>query len=157
MGSRDRYPADLIKSQILAKHKRALVIYGVFHFHGFDSMRGFVEKDYPNSFFVIAPYVGYEDKTSSGVLEQFVQTWRERSSTGGEKAEPVFLVGKGLANHADALLYLGPAASLTKSPIIPDIYLDEDFRREIDRRSMILTGSPLQVDIPQVSPTFISK
>jgi hypothetical protein len=33
----------------------------------------------------------------------------------------------------DALLYFGPAASLTESPILPDAYLDNDYLKEIMR------------------------
>ncbi len=43
----------------------------------------------------------------------------------------------------DALLYLGPAASLTQAPLSPDLYVDEDFRKEISRRSMLKGGGPL--------------
>jgi hypothetical protein len=34
LSQRDRYPAELIKSQILAKRRKALVIYGSLHFFG---------------------------------------------------------------------------------------------------------------------------
>ena len=44
---------------------------------------------------------------------------------------------------ADALLYLGPRASLTRSPTRSDLYLDQDFRSEIDRRNRIMTGESL--------------
>ena len=151
LGDRDRHPAELIKLQILAKHKKALVIYGSVHFNGFDSIRSFVENEYPNSFFVIAPYAGYLDQAASGNLEQRVRAWREQSSA-EMKTEPLLLVGQGYANQADALLYLGPAASLAESPMIPDIYLDEKFRSEINRRNVILTGKPLSDRILQVSP-----
>ena len=39
---------------------------------------------------------------------------------------------------------LGPAASLTQSPVSPDLRLDADFRKEISRRFLILTGGPMQ-------------
>jgi hypothetical protein len=56
----------------------------------------------------------------------------------------------------DALLYLGPAASLTQSPITPDLYLDFAFRGEIDRRSPIVSGAaPLEITKPLMSPTFV--
>jgi hypothetical protein len=57
----------------------------------------------------------------------------------------------------DALLYLGPAASLTQSPITPDLYLDFAFRREINRRSLIVSGAPLEITKPLMSPTFIRR
>ncbi|HJS46331.1 MAG TPA: hypothetical protein VJ753_08030 [Rhizomicrobium sp.] len=35
---------------------------------------------------------------------------------------------------ADAILYLGPVASLTASPFLPDIYLDTAYQKEVMRR-----------------------
>lgn len=43
----------------------------------------------------------------------------------------------------DALLYLGPEAALTRSPAIPDTYLDAAYFQELSRRSVLLTGAPL--------------
>ncbi|HTE43030.1 MAG TPA: hypothetical protein VK629_19555 [Steroidobacteraceae bacterium] len=43
---------------------------------------------------------------------------------------------------ADAILYLGPSAELTVSSVMPDLYLDDAFRREIARRQTI-KGQPL--------------
>ncbi len=37
----------------------------------------------------------------------------------------------------DAFLFLGPAANLTRSPMFPDLYLDEEYRSEIDRQLKI--------------------
>jgi hypothetical protein len=58
----------------------------------------------------------------------------------------------------DALLYLGPTASLTKSSEDPDIYLDLDFRAEINRRQLIRNGRPLTGNDargnPSVRPRF---
>ena len=58
----------------------------------------------------------------------------------------------------DALLYLGPAVSLTQSPLSSDLYLDTAFRKEIDRRFHILTGEPLKWPDPSdnpLSPHFV--
>jgi hypothetical protein len=62
MSQRDRYPAELIKSQILAKHKKTLVIYGKVHFYGLESLKPLVEQSYPGTFFVVNPYMGLPDK-----------------------------------------------------------------------------------------------
>jgi hypothetical protein len=58
----------------------------------------------------------------------------------------------------DALLYLDSAASLTQSPLSPDLYLDEDFRKEIDRRAFMMNGQHLTwppVRNNPVSPRFL--
>ena len=47
--------------------------------------------------------------------------------------------------NGDALLYLGPAATLTRTPDEPSIYLDAAYRAEINRRNQI-RGLPLLPD-----------
>jgi hypothetical protein len=54
---------------------------------------------------------------------------------------------------ADAVLFLGPAKSLTKSPIFPDLYLDEQYRQEISRQMEIKTGKPLSAAWGRNLPT----
>jgi hypothetical protein len=45
--------------------------------------------------------------------------------------------------EGDALLYLGPAASLTISPNMPDLYLDSDYRKEIAQHNSVRGLPPL--------------
>ena len=42
----------------------------------------------------------------------------------------------------NALLYLAPARTLTRSPLSPDLYLDPEFGKEIDRRAALFGGQP---------------
>jgi hypothetical protein len=58
----------------------------------------------------------------------------------------------------DALLFLGKANTLTRTPMDPSIYLDLKYRREIDRRQRIAFGESLtdsSVEQNPVSPHFI--
>jgi hypothetical protein len=58
--------------------------------------------------------------------------------------------------RGDALLYMGPAASLTWAQESPDLYLDFEFRAEIDRRMLIETGSHLPpLGLRPVSPQYL--
>ena len=50
--------------------------------------------------------------------------------------------------NGDALLYLGPAATLTRTPQEPSIYLDAAYRAEINRRNQIRGLLPLPNAIP---------
>ena len=136
---RDRYPAELIKSQILAKHRKSLVIYGSVHFFGSERLKPLVEQSYPGAFFVVTPYRGFQNKMDSDVFEQDMEGWRSRvPATQAKGAKALLLEEQGAGAVGDALLYLGPAASLTESPITPDLYLDLAFRKEINRRSLIV-------------------
>jgi hypothetical protein len=55
----------------------------------------------------------------------------------------------------DALLYLGHAATLTESQTTPDLYLDERFRNEINRRRILMSGKPLTPSSPLMSPAYV--
>jgi hypothetical protein len=58
--------------------------------------------------------------------------------------------------RGDAILYMGPAASLTQAQEATDLYLDFAFRAEIDRRSFIQTGNHLPpLDPVPVSPRYL--
>ena len=167
---RDTHPAEIIEKEILAKHKKALVIYGSGHFYAFDGqmpMLALVEQKYPNTVFVVEMYTGYVTKACTEKFEQSVKSWPTPAvatpvmgssledkmrrpgcdvvSRNEFKFPPSFTEIKksqiiddvernaeGL--NADALLYLGKAAGLTQSPYEPSIYLDPDYRREMNRR-----------------------
>ena len=53
---------------------------------------------------------------------------------------------------ANAFLYLGPRKSLLTSPGLPDLYLDLEFRAEIDRRVRLRFGSGLPAPDPASNP-----
>ncbi len=58
----------------------------------------------------------------------------------------------------DALLYLGKAETLTRTPMEPSIYLDLNYRREIERRQKIAFGESLTdstVKQNPVSPNYV--
>jgi hypothetical protein len=60
----------------------------------------------------------------------------------------------------DALLFLGKAETLTRTPMEPSIYLDLNYRREIERRQKIAFGEALTnstVKENPVSPEYIRR
>lgn len=79
LSQRDRYPAELIKSQILAKGKKGLVIYGTFHFLEKRTIKPLVEQSYPNSFFVVTPYIGFIERSCSETFERENHEWPNRA------------------------------------------------------------------------------
>jgi hypothetical protein len=154
---RDQYPAELIQSQIIAKSKKALVIYGTFHFFAMDSLKSLVEQSNPGSFFVVTPHVVLSDQAHSESFERNMQAWRDYlSGKDGQKANTLLMIGN-QGSPGDAVLYLGPSTSLTQSPITPDLYLDTAFRSEINRRSLIMSGKPLDGTTPLMSPAYIGR
>jgi hypothetical protein len=199
LAQRDSYPAAIIKREILAKGKRALVIYGNAHFGmpgipaelgPVNFLRDVVEQEHPDAFFVVMPYWGFVQKDCSAAFEQTHHDWPTPAlafpvrgstiedaltrtgcdvetpprisftlpdKTEAERAElraKWALAARDMLSgiNGDALLYLGPAATLTRTPQEPSIYLDAAYRAEINRRNQI-RGLPLLSDaILVVSP-----
>jgi hypothetical protein len=152
LANRDLYPAELIKTELLAKGKKALVIYGTFHFYGQNSLKRLVEERYPHAFFVVTPYTGFNERSCSESFERTVVNWPSAalatpvrgtllqnqmrapgchfinapdfhfpsSFTESQKAKEIADMEDQRSGVAgDALLYLGPAAGLTYSPMSP--------------------------------------
>jgi hypothetical protein len=195
MSQRDTYPATIIKREILAKDKKALVIYGGAHFESpdiraifgpADNVRTLIERAHPNAFFIVAPYWGFVEKACSAAFEQTSRDWPTpalafpvRGSSIEDalrkpgchatppNAAPISMPNKTEAElaeiraraaiaeenlasgmSADALLYLGPVAALTRTPQEPSIYLDAAYRAEINRRLQIRGVALLPNAIP---------
>jgi len=208
MSQRDSYPATIVKREILAKGKKALVIYGGAHFGNPDMpvdpktgdpifgpakvLRTLIEDDYPNAFFIVLPYWGFVEKACSAAFEQTYRDWptpalafpvrgstvedalRKPGCHASPPSEPIRLPNKTEAElveiraklataeenmlsgvNGDALLYLGPAATLTRTPQEPSIYLDPAYRAEINRRNQI-KGLPLLPSAIPFEPNTVS-
>jgi hypothetical protein len=170
-GEPDRFTADLIEDKILKKGGNALVIYGTFHFYDKGQLGDLIHERHPETMPVIEPYVGFDDKSCSEVFERslpkapspaiiavrgtdmdqrlgtsschFVNASSFAGLAESQKAQlrsemnsqPQAILGQ-------YLLYLGPAKSLTLSPLSPDLYLDPLFRKEIDRRGTLFGAQP---------------
>ena len=168
---RDSYPAQLIEKEILAKGKKALLIYGTGHFGQYPdppNLRALLDKAHPGALFTVTPYGGYNSKACAAQFERNIKKWPVPgliSPVRGSVLEkdamlPACAVfGKPPAGIAaaqieraqrnnigltsDALLYLGPRDRFVFSPKSQDVYLDQDFRNELDRRIQIITGKPM--------------
>lgn len=105
-----------------------------------------LEASTPETMFVVAPYTGYADRSCSQRFEAALAGQPAPllvAVAEAQKLSPQGCVGGAASPGAQAVLYLAPAGDLTISPTHPDIYLDEDYRREVSRRNEIMTGRPL--------------
>jgi hypothetical protein len=170
-GEPDRFTADLIEDKILKKGGNALVIYGTFHFYDKGQLGDLLRERHPETLTLVEPYAGFDDKSCSEIFERsllkepspaiiavrgtdmeqrlgtsnchFVNASNFAGLTESQKAqkrsemdaEPQAILGH-------YLLYLGPAKSLTLSPLSPDLYLDPLFRKENDRRAALFGAPP---------------
>lgn len=175
-GQRDSYPASVIVKNILEKNKKALVIYGLFHFEKkwsfpFGSLRSKVEAKYPDTFFIVRTDDGLRPGPCAKYLKQALGFWPTpalAAPTPGHAPDPELcdcavyddadliargkskgigtIVGKSMKVLADAVLFLGPVHDIDDiqySPMMPDYFLDADYRREIKRHFEIQDGRPM--------------
>jgi hypothetical protein len=191
LADRDGHAARVIDQEILAKGKKALVIYGGMHFYGDHSLRGLVEADHPSAFFIVTMYSGFVSKSCIGDFEQATKAWPApaialpvrgttleqqmrapgcdvvprnswqlmfHNATEAQIAQAIQENEDRLSGvQGDAMLYLGSAASLTQSPINPSLYLDPDYRKEVNRHEQIINGRVrcCSVEYYPVSPPYI--
>jgi hypothetical protein len=136
------------------------------------TVQGLVEAEQPDAFFIVQVYDGFDDAACTARFEQTIKDWSmpalaapvhgttlERNmrlcasptdvNLGFHPTMPPRLQEIIRSQYddvlflGDAILFHGPAASLTTSPIFPDLYLDEEYRQEISRRMEIRRGRPL--------------
>jgi hypothetical protein len=185
---RERYPAGLIKAEILEKQRKALVIYGTLHFYDEDALKSLIDRAHPGAFFLVTPYIGFQTERCSAAFERTTLGWpshalatlvgnnalRDALKTPGchfikesdyhfapevteaERAQALARWEDETSGAAgDAILYLGKAESLTISPTTPDLYLDLAFRKEIDRRRIIMSGHPIAPTEVVTAPRYL--
>lgn len=81
-GSRDQSIASVMEKEVLSKHRKALMLFGVFHlFHGMkDSAVGIYEKNFPGVTYVISDHGGFGRNVPSAEkynreLEKRLASW----------------------------------------------------------------------------------
>ena len=169
-GQRDTFPVELVGREILARNKKALMIYGTGHFGiypDFPNLRAKLDTAHPGALFVISPYTGYAQADCAERFEPHTKGWTAPSLItpikGSTLEDDIWRKGcnaftkppqlkdeafeasgkNNLGLTSDAILYLGPRKSLVYGPRALDIILDQDYRAEMNRRMILRTGQPL--------------
>jgi hypothetical protein len=167
---RDGNIASVMEREVLSKHRKALMLFGVFHLlHGGGPGDGDAvtryERRYPGKTFVVIDVGDYGtddrslgDANAPGVFgPSLLRTKNSRlgsSSLDSLLESPLTTdkdcnvneafastPSKTVASYIDAFLYLGPQRSLLMEPVPADIALDRAYRSEWLRR-MKLVGLP---------------
>jgi hypothetical protein len=166
LAQRDTHYARVVETEVLAKHLKALLIIGGVHLDRGPLPNGtpeaglmmqIIEHKYPGRTFIVSPHEGFGEHNA--VWEPKVSAWPRPSAAlvGGTwlalprnaGRDDVLRDLEGGAPpraprpKADALLYLGPRDELTMEQLPPDVYRDEAYLQELDRRSRICKGRPL--------------
>jgi hypothetical protein len=167
---RDGSIASVMEREVLSKHRKALMLFGVFHLlHGGGPGQGDAvtryERRYPGRTFVISDlgYFGAGSEVPADV-SALDAVWpsliRTKNSRLGLLSLDSFMSSplttdrdcnvvdafaetpaNRIADQIDAFLYLGPQGSLLAEPLPADIALDRTYRAEWLRR-MKLVGLP---------------
>jgi hypothetical protein len=181
---RDGSIASVMEREVLSKHRKALMLFGVFHLlHGGGPGQGDAvtryERHYPGRTFVISD-LGYYDtgdepladvNASGGVWPSLLRTKNSRlGSLGLDSFIPSPITtdqdcnvtdafagksSKTVADQIDAFLYLGPQKSTLAEPLPADIALDRAYRSEWLRR-MKLVGLPGPSTLEEVDAQIVA-
>lgn len=153
-GTRDRHAADVIEREVLARGRRAILVFGsghVEHESAFDrydvprrprtpNLIELLEAEHPGAAFLVTADWMNPD------LDARLARWSPptllslRGTSLGQAHSGPAAQGPLLESLADAFLYLGPTASLTTSTPAPEIYADTAYLRELLRRDAIQGG-----------------
>jgi hypothetical protein len=131
---RDRHPAELVRKNVLAKGRRALVIYGRAHLWR-QNLTGptlveRIETDGQRTVFTVLthPFANLQAVLSD------VTSWRAPSLT--------LTRGTVLENQVDAVLYLGPPSTMTRSRLSATLCADPGYRQMRTRRMALVLKDP---------------
>ena len=162
--NRDANAASVMEKEVLAKHRKALMLYGTMHLmHGLErNAVSIYEKDYPGVTFVISDlgYFDTDSPTLSGAvlaawpipsLAQAAGTWLGDLDWGHFYPPPVMVNKDECVVHnefpkslqrptrylLDAFLYLGPQDLKLLEQMPGDIAVDVEYRMELRRREAV--------------------
>jgi hypothetical protein len=154
---RDQSIAAVMEREVLAKHRKALMLYGIGHVrHGTRTAVGRYEARYPHVTLIVVDYHGFGEGTPlarfNDALEKRMTSWPVSSLVpmqGSWLADlpcTYFdgdLPGSNCRGYpgVDALLYVGPRDLMLYEPIPAGIALDTAYMSEIRRRAAV-TGNP---------------
>ena len=162
---RDTSIASVIEKDVLAKHRKALMLMGTLHLLHGAGATGMIEAKHPSSIFVISE-LGVFGENSTDASKALLASWpnpaiaRVKGTSMGKLGLKSFLpppyimdqdcnphndftgpLRKPVEELLDAVLYLGPQDLRLWEKIPADIVLDADYKKELRRRAT-LPGSP---------------
>jgi hypothetical protein len=162
---RDTSIASVIEKEVLAKHRKALMLMGTFHLLHGAGATGMTEMKYPNSSFVISE-LGTFGQNSPDLSKTLFAGWpipalaRVKGTSVGKLdlkkfLPPPYIMDQDCNPHTDftgplrkpveelfdAILYLGPQDLRLSEKVPADILLDAGYMKERRRRAA-LPGSP---------------
>jgi hypothetical protein len=155
--ARDRHPADLIRREVLAKGRRALIIYGDGHLWrhaGFPTLVSLLEESTGTNVFTI----GSANLADLGAVQPNADSWPapriavvKDTVLGVKEFSHYFPVPPGndelrslrLQDQVDAIAYYGPRKTLTTSELSPALCGDSVYMKmRLGRMLWVPPGAP---------------
>ncbi|MFI5590208.1 hypothetical protein ACIA5G_34540 [Amycolatopsis sp. NPDC051758] len=155
---RDPVIVSVVKTQVLQKHRKALMLFGLGHLtHDTGSAVGRLEQEYPGAAYVVADHRGFTSDNTR--LEQRLGAWPALVPLKGSwlsgletKYFPTnrdYPPGTRGYPGVDAYLYEGPADLLLREPLSARAILDTEFLNELRRRATALDTPPGGLEWPE--------
>jgi hypothetical protein len=150
MLDRDANIAAVMEKEALAKHRKALMLFGTFHLYHSDhsgpkqleSAVGLYEMKYPGVTFVIGGGIVSRSPIPAWVtseMEERMAAWPVPSLVQNLKGTWLEAVDERyFSTMADAFLYLGPTDLLLAEPRPAEIFLNKEYMAELRRRAAII-------------------
>ncbi len=153
---RDSSIASVMEKEVLAKHRRALMIFGLLHLmHGGGAVGMYEARGFPNVTFVVMAHNGFGNDTPlskyNDALERRLASWRVPSlvslkgtwldDLGFRYLFPDVRGADRVSDRVDGYLYLGPRDVLLNERIQAAVILDTAYMAELSRRAEIGGGS----------------
>jgi hypothetical protein len=172
--SRETSIASVMEKEALAKHRKALMLFGTMHLlHGTGSAVARIEEDYPNLTFVISDLGTFDTNLPTLFDSKFINwpipalarskgTWLGALEISHFIPPPLRIdqdcnfhhefsaaLQKPMEELVDAFLYLGPQDLRLREKIPADIALDATYRAELQRGGVMLGFPNAASETPQ--------
>lgn len=156
---RDASIASVVKTQVLQRNRKALMLFGVGHLthDGGSAAVARLEREYPGIAYVVADHRGFTSDNAR--LEQRLGQWPAlvpmKGSWLGSLETGYFPLNReyppGTRGYpgVDAYLYEGPADLLLREPLSARALLDTEYLAELRRRAAAIDAPPDSIEWPE--------
>ncbi|MEU0789034.1 hypothetical protein ABZ342_03135 [Amycolatopsis sp. NPDC005961] len=156
---RDGSIVSVVKTQVLQKHRKALMLFGLSHLKhdGGSGAVAQLEREYPGAAYVVADHYGFT--TDNKRLEQRLGSWPSLTPIAGSWLGTLdttyfptnrdYPPGTRGFPGVDAYLYQGPVDLLLREPLSARAILDTDFLNELRRRATAIDAPPDGLEWPE--------
>jgi hypothetical protein len=153
---RDRYPADLIEREIMAKGRKALLIWGQAHFADggvfLPTLGPTLRAAHPGSLYYVTPYFGFNEAGCDAAFEGRAAHWPtpaviaplKGSATLKAMRKPGCTVDPGLAQDTKAM----------KPEQLAALRANDDHLAGVDADALLYLGKEANMTVSPVDPTF---